>query len=168
MQLEGMLLLLTIIMIIPILSIFSNDTAFFIILSLVLSFSSIKNILTTFFPVDNEDDNETEELMDEIQDTLDLDLDKIKKGLKTVKALIIILFFIYICFFLKLFLFKIVASFIIVYWVRYIVNVIKTETEDGKEPCDIKVPLVEQALSILTNVLVIILIISTVYDRFFS
>ncbi|OPZ91717.1 MAG: hypothetical protein BWY74_01881 [Firmicutes bacterium ADurb.Bin419] len=168
MQLEGMLLLLTLIILIPILSIFSNDTAFFIILSLVLSFSSMKKIMTTFFPVVHEDDNETNELMAEIRDDIDLDFGKIKKGIKTVKALVIILFFIYTCFFLKLFLFKIIASFIIVYWIRYISNIIKTDSEDEEETHDSKIPLFEKTLSVSTNILIIILIISTFYDRFFS
>ncbi len=168
MQLEGMLLLLTLLIIIPVLSIFSNDTAFFIIFSLVLSFSSIKKIFKTIFPVVSEDDSETKELMEEIKNDIDLDFNKIKQGLKTVKALVIILFFIYSCFFLKLFLFKIAASIIIVYWVRYIVDVLKTERKDGENSEEVKIPLVEQALSVFINMLIIILIISTVYNRFFS
>ncbi|WP_010246620.1 hypothetical protein [Acetivibrio cellulolyticus] len=166
MQLEGILFLL-IILIIPIISIFSNDTAFFIILSLVLSFLSAKNILSTFFHIVSGDDDETKELLEEIEETIDLDFQKIEKGLKISKALVIILFFIYSTFFMDLFIFKIVTSFIIVYWLRYIVDTIKSKTEDEKVSSDSQSPFFEQALSLLINILSLVTIVVTALNKFF-
>lgn len=166
MQLEGMLLLLVMIIIIPVLSIVSNDTAFFTILSLVLSFSSIKNIITTFFPVINEDDEETKELLEELEENVDFDIHKIGKGLEIAKALIIILFFIYSSFFVDLILYKAAISFIIVYWIRYIVESVKSKEDDGELSSDRSNSFFEKGLSLLINILSLFIILTSAYNIF--
>lgn len=166
MQLEGMLLLLVMIIIIPVLSIVSNDTAFFTILSLVLSFSSIKNIITTFFPVINEEDEETKELLEELEENIDFDIHKIGKGLDTAKALIIILFFIYSSFFVDLILYKVAISFIIVYWIRYIVKSIKSIEDVGELSSDGNSSFFEKGLGLLINILSLFIILTSAYNIF--
>lgn len=168
MQLEGMLLLLIMIIIIPVLSIFSNDTAFFIILSLVLSFSSMNKILNPFLPISNDDDDdETKELIEEVKESTNLDFHKLKSGLKTAKALVIILYFIYSSFFMELFIYKVATSFIIVYWIHYIVETIKNNSEDENIDSNHPNSTFDQFLSIIVNAITLILILITIYTRFF-
>lgn len=166
MQLEGILLLLIMIIIIPVISIASNDTVFFIILSLVLSFSSMKKILHPFLSPVNDDDDETKELVEEAKDSINLDFNKIKLGLKTTKALIIILYFVYSCFFIKLFLYKIATVFIIVYWIRYIVENIQNKTED-ENLSEIKISFFDKSLGFLVSIISLVVILTTTYNRFF-
>lgn len=168
MQLEGMLLLLSLLFIIPVLSIFSDDTTFLAIFSLVLCLSSLAKIISIFFPVVNYDDSETKELIEEIKNDIDLDFDKIKQGIKTVKALVIILYFIYSCFFLELFSLKIASSIIVVYWIRYIVEVLKTENKEGESSEETTASSLEQLVNVIINMLMITIIIFTVQYRFFS
>lgn len=166
MQLEGMLLLLVMIIIIPVLSIVSNDTAFFAILSLILSFTSIKNIINTFFPVINEEDEETKELLEELEDNVDFDIHKIGKGLEIAKALIIIVFFIYSSFFVDLILYKAAISFIIVYWIRYVVKSIKSKDDYVELYSDEDNSFFEKVLSLLINILSLIVILAAAYNIF--
>lgn len=165
MQLEGMLLLLIMIIIIPIISIVSNDTAFFIILSLVLSFSSMRNILNPFLSNVSEDDEETKELVEEFKDTINFDFNKIKLGIRTSKSLIIILYFIYSCFFIDLFIYKIATVFLIVYWIRYIVENIKNSQED-ENSSQTQISFFDMSLSFLVNVISLVVILTTAFNRF--
>lgn len=165
MQLEGMLLLLIMIIIIPVISIVSNDTAFFIILSLVLSFSSIRNIINPFLTNASEDDEETKELVEEFKDILNFDFNKIKLGIRTSKAMIIILYFIYSCFFIDLFIYKIATVFLIVYWIRYIVENIKNNPEDGNSS-ETQISFFDMSLSFLVNLTSLVVILTTAFNRF--
>ncbi len=167
MQLEGMLLLLIMIIIIAVISIVSNDTAFFIILSLVLSFSSMRNILNPFLPDASEDDEETKELVEEFKETINFDFNKIKLGIRTSKAMIIILYFIYICFFIDLFIYKIATVFLIVYWIRYIVENIKKCPED-ENYSETRISSFDMSLSFLVNLISLVVILTTAYNRFMS
>ena len=165
MQLEGMLFLLIMIIIIPIIYVFSNDTAFYIILSLVLSFSSIKNILKPFLPIDSEDDEETKELIQEFKDSINFDFNRIKLGIKTSKAMIIVLYFVYNCFFIDIFIYKITTTFIIVYWIRYIVENINNSQEHNNSP-ETQISFFDRSLTMLVNILSLVVILATAYNRF--
>ncbi|HOQ00109.1 MAG TPA: hypothetical protein PK604_04625 [Acetivibrio clariflavus] len=165
MQLEGFLLLLTMIIIIPIIYIASDDTVFFIIFSMIIAFSSIKNILGPFLPNFIEDDEETEDLIEELKDSISLDFNKIKLGIETVKAMIFILYFIYSCFFIGKFIFKIATVFIIVYWIRYVLENIKKNTENSTNS-ENQTSFLNTTIKTLVNVMSLIVILTTNYNRF--
>lgn len=165
MQLEGMLLLLIMIIIVPVISIVSNDTAFYIILSLVLSFSSMRNILNPFLPNVSEDDEETKELVEEFKDTINFDFNKIKLGIRTSKAMIIILYFIYSCFFIDLFIYKTATVFLIVYWIHYIVENIKNSSE-YENSSETQTSFFGMSLSFLVNLISLVVILTTAFNRF--
>jgi len=167
MQSEGILFLLIMIIIIPVIFIISNDTAFFIILSLILFFSSMKKILKPFLPDDRENDEETKELVEEVKDNINLDFNKLKLGTRTAKALIIILYFVYSTFFMSFLYYKVVAVFIIVYWIRYIAQNIKNNA-DEEINSENQTSFFGRALSLIVNIISLILILTTTYHKFFS
>jgi len=165
MQLESILLLLVMIIIVPVFYMASNHTVFFIIFSLVIAFSSIKDILSSFLPDFIEEDEEMEDLIEEFKDSINFDLNKIKLGIETVKAMIFILYFIYSCFFIDKFIYKIATAFIIVYWIQYVLENIKKNAEN-KNLSEDHISFFDRFLKILVSIISLIVILTTNYSRF--
>jgi len=165
MQLEGMLLLLIMLIFVPIIYIASNDTVFFIIFSLVIAFSSIKNILGPFLPDFVEDDEETEDIIEEIKDSINLDFNKIKSGIRSIRAMIFILYFLYSCFYIDKLIYKIAAVFIIVYWLYHVIENIK-DNRENKNSSETKRSFFGNLINIFVGIISLIVILTTNYSRF--
>lgn len=124
MQLQGLMLMLFMLVIIPIMVIFSDHDIFFIIMSLILAVSSIKNIHSILFNAGHSIPEEDEELADDLEDMINVDVKKFGTGIKVAKNLLIILFFIYSFFYIGSFYLKLTTSLVILYKVYEIVNTI--------------------------------------------
>jgi hypothetical protein len=134
MPLQGLMLILFMIIIIPILIIFSNHDVFFILISFVLLYASLKNIITKIVDFKTSNSEPEEDLSEEFEQTMNVNVQKFKKGVFVTKNLIIILFLIYCSFFISDFLLKTIMS--IVLTIRIVdtfkaLNTIKSEASSA-------------------------------------
>jgi hypothetical protein len=117
--------------IIPIVAISSNDTAFYIITSIIVTISSLKSFYNNFFGISEEEmDEEDIEFLEEVESQINLDLYKLGKGFQTIKSLIVILFYIYCAFYLHHFWLKALSTFVIVHWIYTLINNLKKSFND--------------------------------------
>lgn len=113
---QGLMLLFFVFCMIPVMILFTNHNIFFIVSALFLLVSSIGRIQAALSPqafeaskVEEDDDTEADENPEIVRFNL---------GVKAVRNLIVVLFFIYCTFFSEGFVFKLMSAFAIVYWLR--------------------------------------------------
>lgn len=163
MQLQGLMFMLFILLILPVLALSTNHIVFFVVMAVILTISSIKNIYTRFFDIVSEEDDSDNEAEEEFEDLLNVNMKKFGTGVYVVKNLFLILFFIYCSFYLKSILLKIDASLLILIQIYYIKGVISTDVANEKEfnPFDRNLIMVSDILSLL-------LIVFTSYNLIFD
>lgn len=116
MQSQGLIMLLFILFIVPVIMLFANPNIFFIIVSLVLIITSLRNIHIVLFDIyDDKDSESEEELLEDLEVSLNIDMRKLGKGIKVVLDLIFILFFIYSVFYINSIWIKALFGIIIFY-----------------------------------------------------
>ncbi|NLD48398.1 MAG: hypothetical protein GX660_14605 [Clostridiaceae bacterium] len=162
MQLQRMLLILLMLIIIPIIIISSNDSAFFIILAIILSLASLKSIIENLFISIEDDIDLSDDMIDEIEDQTNLNIYKFGIGLSVIKDLVIILFFVYCNFYLYSFIYKILFTFVTLYWLNDLVSSIKNPDKNNSQLKGIKV----RFINVLTNLSSLLIIIIVAYNKF--
>lgn len=166
MQLEGLLLVLVMLVLIPVFALSSNDTVFFIVVALILFFSSIKSIGDNLLNINYEESEKSSELIDEIEDQVNIDLNKFARGLKVIRNLITILFFVYCTFYISSLWQKSVSILIILFWARELFCTLSSDSTNISEdyhPKSIKLRFVFVIISLCS----IILISITAYNKFY-
>ena len=126
MQLQGILLIFFLAVFLPITILSSNQDAFFLILSIILSVLAIKNIYVNFFDKSIEElseDNDDE--VNELEDLLGMDVKKLAKGFNVALTMVTVLYFMYCIFFLHALFVKIVIYLIIIFHIHGIVIYLK-------------------------------------------
>jgi hypothetical protein len=164
MHLQSLMMMLFILFIVPIVILFTNPNIFFVIIALVLVFISLRNIHTVLFNIYDDQDNEPdEELIEDLELSLNIDMRKFGKGIRVVIDLIFILFFVYSVFFINSVWIKALFGIIIFYWCTDIILIL------GKRHKITEILLATRRVStiiVLTNSITIILITIAICNKF--
>lgn len=165
MQLEYMLLIIIMLIIIPIVAISSNDTAFYIITSIIIAISSLKSFYNNLFGINvKEMDEEDKEFIEEVESQINLDLYKLGKGFKVIKTLVIILFYIYCAFYLQHFWLKALSIFVIVHWVNILIYNLNKSIDDKDSRKEIH--FLGRFYMLIVNIAAIVIITFSAYSKF--
>ncbi len=164
MQLQGMLFILLMLIIVPILVISSNDTAFFIIFALIMVIASFKSINNNLFNNEDDSDDSNIEFLEEIEEQLNIDINKFGAGLKVVKDLAVIIFFIYCNFYLNTIWLKVILTLLILYWVTDLKSVIHSMKESLD--VDSKSTIKTRFISLIMNLSCLLIIAVTTFNKF--
>ena len=128
MPLQAFMFMILTFIVITVFLLFSNHEVFFVIMALILFVNALRSIYISAvgykkgLPNYNNGD---EELIDDMEATVDFDFRRFDTGTRVVKYAISILFYVYCFFFVNSILVKILISTIILYWLYYIKNTIK-------------------------------------------
>ena len=130
MELRGLLLVLFTIILIPLLLLSASQDAYFILMGLVLIITSIRNVKVILFRSKLSEDkrlkeDKSNETIEDLEASLNININRFKIGLNIAKCMVIILFFIYCSFFLRSIFYDIPISIIILYWINNIFNIAK-------------------------------------------
>jgi hypothetical protein len=158
MQLQGLLIMLFILAVIPIMILSSNHEIFFILMAVILLVSSVKNLYRGLLGANSgslESDSDPEEDLEEI---LDLDMEKFGIGIDIAKSLITILFLAYCAFYLNFLFFKAATALAILLQVYFIVEKIKAGPEC--EPAGI-----HGIGRMLSSLLTLVIVLFTVFNK---
>ncbi|MCX7749105.1 MAG: hypothetical protein N2645_19770 [Clostridia bacterium] len=117
MQLQGLMLMLFMLVIIPIIMLSSNHILFFVIISMVLFFASVRNLYALLINYEVESNETDEESLDDLETLFELDMKKFGAGVKVAKGLIIILFLVYCIFSTNYLALRVLCALIGLYWV---------------------------------------------------
>jgi len=165
MQLQGLLFILFMMIAIPLTLLITDHNTFFVIIAIIIFTNNIKNISNIIF--DNIQhifiNNEENEDLNEIEEIINLDVKKIGKGARVVKVLVVILFFIYCIFYIKLFWMKSICVLLITYWSYSLFNTFKVDEHIRIE----YKTRIENFFSISIDLLSIIIILSVIYKKFY-
>lgn len=128
MQLQGFLLMIFTFVILPIFVLFSNHNVFFIVMALILLVSALRSVYISITgykkgipPLSEED----QEILDDLEFSMDFDFKRFDTGIRIAKYAISILFYFYCSFYVNNILARILIAAIILYWIYYIINTIK-------------------------------------------
>jgi hypothetical protein len=116
----------------PILLLSANHNVFFVLVGLILLFSSLKNIFVFFTDNKDSQDMEDEETIEDFEAASGFDMKRMGFGVKIALNLIIILFFIYSSFYLNPFWIKIIIALSILYRIFDINFILKSHKPGEK------------------------------------
>lgn len=122
MPLQGLMLILFMIIIVPSLIIFANHEIFFILISIILFYTSLRNIYKKITNFNSLSSETNDEISDEFEQISNVNVKKFKDGISVSKNLIIILFFIYCSFIVSSFLIKILIALILTFRLISVIN----------------------------------------------
>jgi hypothetical protein len=165
MQLQSFLLMIFTFVILPIFILFTNHDAFFIVMSLVLLISTIRSVYISFIGpkrVPPQISEEEQDMLDDLESTVDFDFKRFDTGIRVAKYAIAILFYLYCSFYSKDITIKILISALIVYWIYYINNILKNSSTFIMAFSRKKY---ERILSIMANSAAAIVILIVAYNR---
>lgn len=157
MPLQGLMLILFMIIIIPILLIFSNHNVFFILISLILLYTSLKNIYFKVFNSGLAASDSEEDLSEELEQTMNVNVKKFKDGILVAKNLIIILFLAYCTFFISDFLLKILIALILTFRFTDIYKLFRKDK--NLEPTSALIQKVKNVFSLFIDIITVTIII---------
>jgi hypothetical protein len=164
MPLQGLMLFLFIIIIIPILFVFANQNVFFILISLILLYASIKNIYLKIFQAKASSEQE-EDLSEELEQTMNVNIKKFKEGISVSKNLIIILFLTYCTYFIADFFFKIIIALVLTY---RLFDIYKTFIDKKSETGSLFIIRLKAGLPIIIDLLTTVIIIIVSINKYYS
>ncbi|MDQ2086027.1 hypothetical protein RBH29_06185 [Herbivorax sp. ANBcel31] len=165
MQLEYMLLIIIMLIIIPIVAISSNDTAFYIITSVIIAIASMKSFYNNLFGINEKKDDDDKEFLEEIENQINLDLNKLGKGFQTIKSLIVILFLLYCTFYLHHFWLKALSMFVVVHWINILINNLNRNTDDDLKE---KKSFLKRFYLLIVNICALVIITFSAYSKFIN
>ncbi len=123
MQKQGLMIMLLMGVVLPFIILFLNHNIFFILISFILLVSSVLNIHSRISgrQMLYSDDKEAEaEMMEEMQDQINLDLEKFSRGTRVSRHSVAVVFFTYSSFYVQSILLNVLISLIMVYWINKI------------------------------------------------
>jgi len=122
MQSKSIVILFIVIMLVPVMALFSNHEIFFWVLSLILLVLSFRNIYKLVSGKSLQSSESDEELEEELEELIDINVKKFGTGLGVISSLLIILFLFYCAFFLEAFLLKAIVAFAILFQIHFIIK----------------------------------------------
>ena len=165
MPLQGLMLFLFMIITIPILIIFANQNVFFILISAILFYTSLRNIYKKVFPFKNPPTEPEDDVSEEFEQTMNVNVKKFKDGISVSKDLIIMLFFIYCTFIVSNFLINIIIALILTFRLSNVFNSINTK-EIVKN--HFLIARLKAVLPIFIDILTTIIIILISMEKYFN
>ena len=162
MQQQALMIMFIMSVIVPVAILFSNHNFFFVILSLILLVLSFHNIFSVFFKDHNFKVEEDESVTDEIEELLNIDMEKFNKGIRVSRNLVAIIFFLYCSFYVSEPFLDILAATLILYWVYKINENISMKNSF----LFIKNKTFNNIIAIFAGISTIILIIFTAVEKF--
>lgn len=164
MQLQGLVLMLLIMIIMPLMLLFSNDNVFFMVMLVVLLMSSFKHINLILYKKNKELTQLDDEIVDDIEETMNIDIKKFGNGIQVARNMIIILFFIYCSFFVHSFVLKFFIAAIIIHKIYEIINNIVYHVNENYKINNV----FKTLFTLLMKVITIIVIAFTACNKFFK
>lgn len=165
MQLQGLILILFMLFIVPIIVLFANPNVFFIIVSVILFFLSLRNIHIILFKINEPYEEQDDELIEDLELTLNIDIRKFGNGLKVVMDLIFILFFVYCIYYINSTWLKTLCGLIILYWY---IDIIWVSNKNMKNIFKISKEYLKNTFILLVNSITILLITVAICNKFMS
>lgn len=146
----------------PIMMLFTNHNIFFIVIGFILWVASLKNIHTILFKSKKSSIQVEKSDVNDLESVIDIDLKKFGTGTKVVKNLMIILFLVYCSFFVNAFILKALTTAIIIYRIHIVLKSIL----NPKSILSVKNSNLKSLLLILVNLTTIILIAIVTCNKF--
>jgi hypothetical protein len=146
----------------PIIILFTNHNLFFIVVALVLFLTSAIKLNKTLQSSSNSHSEIEGEPNKEFEDLINIDFKTFGKGIKLVKNLIIILFFIYSIFYFDSLLLKVLTSIVILYRISDIIG----RFSDNDYYSFQNLFSDKKIFVLIINILSILIIMVTVYNKF--
>lgn len=122
MQSRRIVVLFIIITLIPALALFSDHEIFFWVLSVVLSVLSVKNIFMLITGKSLQEKDSDDEIEDELEELVDIDVERLETGIGVITSMIIILFLFYCAFYLQALILKAIIAFAVMLQVYFIIK----------------------------------------------
>lgn len=122
MQSKGSVLIFLIILIFPIIAIFSDHQIFFVIMSIIIAFVSCRFIFNLLSGNGLDERENDEELEEELEDMIDIDVRLFGTGMSVAYNMLVILFLIYSAFFLDNILLKGISTLAIILQIYFIIK----------------------------------------------
>ncbi len=122
MQSKGSVLIFLIILVFPVIAIFSDHQIFFAIMSIIIAFVSCRYIFNLSSGKGFSDRENDEELEEELEDMIDIDVRLFGTGLSVAYNMLVMLFLIYCTFFLDTVLLKGISALAIIFQIYFIMK----------------------------------------------
>lgn len=122
MQSKGSVLIFLIILVFPVIAIFSDHQIFFVIMSIIIAFVSCRYIYNLLSGNGFGDQENDEELEEELEDMVDIDIRLFGTGMSVAYNLLVILFLAYCAFYLDTVLLKGIAALAIILQIHFIIK----------------------------------------------
>lgn len=165
MQLQGLILILFMIIIIPLSILFANDNVFFILLSILIIFTSVNGIYDKIFNFKTQSSNNKEEFSSDFKSELNIDIHKFGIGLSIAKNLIVILYLVYCTFFIELLFYKVLAALIISF---RIFHVFKSISKQISSINPLWLDTIKNVYFVLIDIATILVIAVVSYNKYFN
>ena len=127
MQSKGSVLVFLIILIFPIIAIFSDHQIFFVIMSIIIAFVSCRYIFDLLSGNSFNDHENDEELEEELEGMIDIDIRLFGTGMSVAYNMLVILFLTYCAFFLDSVFLKGLAALAIIIQIYFIIKKIESK-----------------------------------------
>jgi hypothetical protein len=164
MQEQGILVMLFVMFVMPMVLLFSNHDTFFIVIALILFISSAVSLKSKIFgkkvPMPS---NEETELLDDVEEYVNLDLEKFGTGTKVFRHSIALIFFVYSSFYVESILFRVLIALVLVFWVY---KILEDVLADGSPLLPVISPLLKDFLTIFTSAATLLIIIAVALNKF--
>jgi len=122
MQSKGSVLIFLIILVFPVIAIFSDHQIFFAIMSIIIAFISCRYIYNLLFGKGFGDSEDDEGLSEELEDMIDIDMRLFGTGMSVAYNMLVMLFLIYCAFFLDTVLLKGIPALAIMFQIYFIIQ----------------------------------------------
>lgn len=122
MQSKGSVLMFLLILVFPVIAIFSDHQIFFVIMSIIIAVVSCKQIYNLLSGKGFADRENEEELEDELEDMIDIDIRLFGTGMSIAFNLLVVVFLIYCAFFLDTVLLKGISALAIILQIYFIIK----------------------------------------------
>lgn len=129
MQSKGSVLIFLIMLVFPVIAIFSDHQIFFVIMSIIIAFVSCRYIYGLLSGNGFGDHENDEELEEELEDMIDIDIRLFGTGMSVAYNMLVMLFLIYCAFFLDTVLLKGISALAIILQIYFIIKKIGSKLQ---------------------------------------
>lgn len=129
MQSKGSVLIFLIILIFPIIAIFSDHQIFFVIMSIIIAIVSCRFIYSLLSGSGLGGHENDEELEEELEDLVDIDIRLLGMGMSVAYNMLVILFLVYCAFFLDTILLKGISALAIILQIYFIIKKVQNKLQ---------------------------------------
>lgn len=122
MQSKGSVLIFLLILVFPVIAIFSDHQIFFVIMSIIIAAVSCRQIYSLLSGKGFAGRENDEELEDELEDMIDIDIRLLGTGMSVAYNLLVMVYLIYCAFFLDTVLLKGISALAIILQIYFIIK----------------------------------------------